>query len=46
VVQQVNAFKAGFSELLPIRNMEAFSLFELSSFFGYNNEDWSFESNL
>lgn len=44
VQQQIDAFKAGFSQVFPSSALQAFTPDELVMLFGRNEEDWSLES--
>jgi E3 ubiquitin-protein ligase TRIP12 len=46
VQQQIDAFKAGFSQVFPSSALQAFTPDELVMLFGRNEEDWSLESRL
>lgn len=44
VQQQIESFKAGFSQVFPSSALQAFTPDELVMLFGRNEEDWSLES--
>jgi E3 ubiquitin-protein ligase TRIP12 len=44
VQRQVDAFRAGFTEVFPYSALKAFTPDELVMLFGRTDEDWSLES--
>ena len=46
VYRQIDAFRAGFSQVFPYSALKAFTPDELVMLFGSNDEDWTIESEL